>query len=154
MVCTLDSRGFRHFRGFRDLCEFSTQLLVCSCASCLCHFRCFRDFRRLRARRRKQAIALANHRFRNTRNPGTASRLTRRKCLFSRFRRRTHKFSLSGQLAGWDRVNRTLNRANRLCLCAFFLRIGNGVGKQGCGNHPPIDDRNPIRKFSIDPLCL
>ena len=34
------------------------------------------------------------------------------------------------------------------------LRIGNGVGKQGYGNRPPIDDRNPIRKFSIDPLCL
>ena len=32
------------------------------------------------------------------------------------------------------------------------LRIGNGVGKQGYGNRPPIDDRNPIRKFSID--CL
>ena len=30
------------------------------------------------------------------------------------------------------------------------LRIGNGVGKQGCGNRPPIDDRNLIRKFSID----
>ena len=28
----------------------------------------------------------------------------------------------------------------------------NGGGKQGCGNRPPIDDRNPIRKFSID--CL
>ena len=36
----------------------------------------------------------------------------------------------------------------------FLLRIGNGVGKQGYGNRPPIDDRNPIRKFSIDPLCL
>ena len=35
---------------------------------------------------------------------------------------------------------------------AWFLRIGNGVGKQGYGNRPPIDDRNPIRKFSID--CL
>ena len=34
----------------------------------------------------------------------------------------------------------------------FNLRIGNGVGKQGYGNRPPIDDRNPIRKFSID--CL
>ena len=32
------------------------------------------------------------------------------------------------------------------------LRIGNGVGKQGYSNRPPIDDRNPIRKFSID--CL
>ena len=33
-------------------------------------------------------------------------------------------------------------------------RIGNGVGKQGYGNdyRPPIDDRNPMRKFSIDPL--
>ena len=34
----------------------------------------------------------------------------------------------------------------------YSLRIGNGVGKQGYGNRPPIDDRNPIRKFSID--CL
>ena len=34
----------------------------------------------------------------------------------------------------------------------FFLRIGNGVGKQGYSNRPPIDDRNPIRKISID--CL
>ena len=32
------------------------------------------------------------------------------------------------------------------------LRIGNRFGKQGCGNRPPIDDRNLIRKFSID--CL
>ena len=35
---------------------------------------------------------------------------------------------------------------------SFHLRIGNGVGKQGYGNRPPIDDRNLIRKFSID--CL
>ena len=28
---------------------------------------------------------------------------------------------------------------------ANILRIGNGVGKQGYGNRPPIDDRNPIR---------
>ena len=34
----------------------------------------------------------------------------------------------------------------------FFLRIRNGVGKQGYGNRSPIDDRNPIRKFSIN--CL
>ena len=33
-------------------------------------------------------------------------------------------------------------------LSIFSLR----VGKQGYGNRPPIDDRNPIRKFSID--CL
>ena len=32
------------------------------------------------------------------------------------------------------------------------LRIGNGVCKQGYGNRPPIDDRSPIRKFSVD--CL
>ena len=32
------------------------------------------------------------------------------------------------------------------------LRVGKGVGKQGHGNRFPIDDRNPIRKFSID--CL
>ena len=35
-------------------------------------------------------------------------------------------------------------------MLTWFLRIGNGVGKQGYGNRPPIDDRNPIRKFSID----
>ena len=35
-----------------------------------------------------------------------------------------------------------------------FVRIGNGVGKQGYGNRPPIDDRNLIKKFSIDPLYL
>ena len=28
MVCTLDSRGFRHFRGFRDFRYSITQLLV------------------------------------------------------------------------------------------------------------------------------
>ena len=26
-----------------------------------------------------------------------------------------------------------------------------GVGKQGCGSQPHIDDTDPIRKFSIDP---
>ena len=36
----------------------------------------------------------------------------------------------------------------------MYLRIGNGVGKQGYGNRPPVDDRNPIRKCSIDPPCL
>ena len=36
----------------------------------------------------------------------------------------------------------------------YFLRIRNGVGKQGYGNRPPIGDRSPIQKFSIDPLCL
>ena len=30
--------------------------------------------------------------------------------------------------------------------------IQNGVGKQGYGNRPRIDDRNPTQKFSID--CL
>ena len=34
----------------------------------------------------------------------------------------------------------------------FYLRIVNGVGKRGYGNRLPIDDRTPIRKFSID--CL
>ena len=34
------------------------------------------------------------------------------------------------------------------------LRIGNGGGKQGRSNHPPIDDRSPIRKFNIDHLQL
>ena len=37
-ICTLDSRGFRHCRGFRDFRESSTQLLVCSCLSCLRRF--------------------------------------------------------------------------------------------------------------------
>ena len=32
-------------------------------------------------------------------------------------------------------------------MCLSSLRIGNGGGKQGCGNRPPIDDRNPKRKF-------
>ena len=31
VACTLDSRGFRHFRGFRDFRYSSTQTLVCSC---------------------------------------------------------------------------------------------------------------------------
>ena len=35
-----------------------------------------------------------------------------------------------------------------------FLGIGNGVGKQGRGNQPPIDDTDPIRKFSIDPGAI
>ena len=35
-----------------------------------------------------------------------------------------------------------------------ILRLGNGVGKQGYGNRTPFDDRNAIRKFSVDPLCL
>ena len=48
VVCTLDSRGFRHFRDFRDFRESCTQLLVCSCLSCLHRFR---DFRRFRERR-------------------------------------------------------------------------------------------------------
>ena len=34
----------------------------------------------------------------------------------------------------------------------LFFFFGKGVGKQGCGNRRPIDERNPIRKFSID--CL
>ena len=46
VVCTLDSHGFRHFRGFRDFRESSTQLLVCSCLNCR-----LRDFRRFRGRR-------------------------------------------------------------------------------------------------------
>ena len=29
VVCTADSRGLRHFRGFRDFHESSTQPLVC-----------------------------------------------------------------------------------------------------------------------------
>ena len=33
VVCTLDPRGFRHCRGFRDFRYSSTQTLVCSCLS-------------------------------------------------------------------------------------------------------------------------
>ena len=68
VVCTLDSRGLRHFRGFRDFRESSAQLLVCSCLSCLRRFRRFRDFRRFRERRPVcQTIGLTNHRSRNAR---------------------------------------------------------------------------------------
>ena len=38
------------------------------------------------------------------------------------------------------------------CLLLTIKFSTNGVGKQGYGNRPPIDDRNPIWKFSID--CL
>ena len=51
VVCTLDSRAFRHFRGFRDFREPSARLLVCSRLSCLHRFRHFRDFRHFRERR-------------------------------------------------------------------------------------------------------
>ena len=34
---------------------------------------------------------------------------------------------------------------------SLFLRIENGAGKQGYGTRPSIDNRNPTRKFSIDP---
>ena len=44
VVCPLDSRGFCHVCGFRDFCESSSQLLVCSSLSCLRCFRRFRDF--------------------------------------------------------------------------------------------------------------
>ena len=37
-------------------------------------------------------------------------------------------------------------------VCEKGENQGKGVGKQGYGNRTPIDDRNPIRKFSID--CL
>ena len=47
---------------------------------------------------------------------------------------------------GRSKINRTGD------FLPIFLRIGKGVGKQGYGNRSPIDDRNPIRKFSID--CL
>ena len=33
-----------------------------------------------------------------------------------------------------------------------MLHHRNGGGKQGCGNRPPINDRAPIRKFSI--FCM
>ena len=36
-------------------------------------------------------------------------------------------------------------------LAAHTLRIGNGGGRQGRGSRPPIDDKGPMRKFSIDP---
>ena len=39
------------------------------------------------------------------------------------------------------------------CSVAWNLEIRNGDGKQGRGNQPPIDDTDPIRKFSIDPGC-
>ena len=48
----------------------------------------------------------------------------------------------------------TSNFCSGLPMGKVHLRIGNGDGKQGYGNRPPIDDRNPIRKFSIDHLCL
>ena len=43
VVCSPDSCGFRHFRGFRDCRQSNTKLLVCSCLSCP---RRSRDFRR------------------------------------------------------------------------------------------------------------
>ena len=45
VVCTLSSRGFRHFRGSRDFRESTTQLLVYSSLSCLRRFRRFRERR-------------------------------------------------------------------------------------------------------------
>ena len=42
VVCTADSRGFRHFCGFH---YSSTQLLVCSCLRCPRRFRDFHHFR-------------------------------------------------------------------------------------------------------------
>ena len=33
----------------------------------------------------------------------------------------------------------------------WWRQTGSGGGKQGRGNQPPIDDTEPIRKFSIDP---
>ena len=50
VVCTPDSCGFRHVRGFRDFHKCSTQMLVFSCLSCLCRFRHFRNFCRFRER--------------------------------------------------------------------------------------------------------
>ena len=47
----------------------------------------------------------------------------------------------------WRIENRVFNPL-RFCEAYF------GPLRQGYGNRPPIDDRNPIRKFSIDPLCL
>ena len=38
VVCTPDSRGFRHFRGFHTFRKSSTQLLVCCCLSSLHRF--------------------------------------------------------------------------------------------------------------------
>ena len=44
-------------------------------------------------------------------------------------------------------------RAPRMAFSLLNSNLGNGVGKRGYGNRPPIDDRSPIiRKFSID--CL
>ena len=73
MFCTLDSRGFCHFRAFRDfressnqppclwLSELSSSFSSCGCLSCLRHFRHFRDSRRFREKHR-----IAKHRFGKT----------------------------------------------------------------------------------------
>ena len=53
-------------------------------------------------------------------NPRTTSRLTRRECFFPWVQRSTHKPFLSTYPAGCPGVKRTLTRAKRLCLCAFF----------------------------------
>ena len=48
VFCALGSRGFRHFCGFLNIRQSCTELLVCSCLTCLHRFR---DFRRFRERR-------------------------------------------------------------------------------------------------------
>ena len=51
------TRGLHHFRGFRDFRESSTQLLLCSCLSCLCRFRRFREkFILARTREKKKTF--------------------------------------------------------------------------------------------------
>ena len=48
MVCPPDARGFHRIRGFRDFLESNTQLLVCSCLSCVRRFRDVRRFHEMR----------------------------------------------------------------------------------------------------------
>ena len=61
MFCTLDSRGFRHFRAFRDFRKSSNQP-PCLCLSGLSSsFINFRDSRRFREKHR-----IAKHRFGKT----------------------------------------------------------------------------------------
>ena len=48
----------------------------------------------------------------------------------------------------------TLSSQRLKVQCFLGKSIILGVGKQGYGNRPPIDDRKAIRKFSIDPLYL
>ena len=46
-------------------------------------------------------------------------------------------------------MERQANEVVRHSKIYLNLSLGNGGGKQGRGNRPPIDDRRPIRKVSI-----